>query len=162
MHYWLMKTDPDVYSWRDLLAAPGRRTTWEGVRNFQARNFLRSMREGDLAFWYHSVTMPQAIYGVVRIVREAYADPTQFDPTSRYFDPASQESSPRWVMVEVEEAGAFEPAITLPELRGEVRLEGMELLRRGSRLSIQPVTEREWDIVLSMRESGITKGGKRP
>ncbi len=151
MRYWLFKSEPDAYSWDDLVR--DRRTEWEGVRNYQARNLMRDeMREGDLALFYHSSTSPQVIAGVARIVRGASPDHHAQDPGSRYFDPRARPSDPIWLLVELEPVEALEPPITRDELRAVPELAGMTLLRRGARLSVQPVTLAEWRAVLSLRQ----------
>ncbi len=152
MNYWLMKTEPNTYSWEDFKAEPQRRDYWDGVRNYQARNLMKSMRVGDLAFFYHSVVKPQVITGIVRIVREAYPDPTQFDPQSPYFDPKSAPENPRWVAVDIEYVTDILPPITREELKAIPELQNMVLLKKGSRLSIQPVTPKEWQIILGLRD----------
>ena len=140
MHYWLIKSEPDVFSIRDLARARGRTTAWEGVRNYQARNFLRAMKKGDRALFYHSNATPSAVAGVVEVVREAYPDATAWDPTSDYHDPKAGPDNPIWSLVNVRLVEIFPREIPLEELRGVKALAGMELLRRGSRLSVQPVT----------------------
>ncbi len=151
MNYWLLKTEPGTYSWDDLKSQPGRRDYWDGVRNYQARNLMKTMKVGDLAFFYHSVVKPQVIPGIVRIVREAYPDPTQFDPQSPYFDPKSTPENPRWVAVDIEFVADIEPPIQRDELKIIPELQQMMLLKKGSRLSVQPVTPEEWQIILSLR-----------
>ncbi|RMI27797.1 MAG: EVE domain-containing protein [Calditrichaeota bacterium] len=151
MQYWLLKSDPEVYSWEDLKRQPGGTDYWDGVRNYQARNFMRQMQVGDLAFFYHSQQKPPAIMGIVKIVRPAYPDPTQFDPSSTYFDPKSTRENPRWVAVDIQYYQEFTEPVTLPELRQTPGLEQMILLRKGSRLSVMPITEDEWRIILSLR-----------
>ncbi|RMG34095.1 MAG: EVE domain-containing protein, partial [Methanobacteriota archaeon] len=131
MSYWLLKSDPETYGWEDLKAAPQQTDCWDGVRNYQARNFLRDMKIGDLAFFYHSRISPPAIMGIVRVVKEAYPDPTQFDSRSPYFDPKSTRENPRWVMVDIQYQQDFFPPITLPELREVPGLENMVLLQKG-------------------------------
>lgn len=155
MNYWLMKTEPGTYSWDDLKAEPDRRDYWDGVRNYQARNLMKTMRVGDLAFFYHSVVKPQVIIGIVRIVREAYPDPTQFDPNSPYYDPKSTPENPRWVAVDIQYVTDVLPPITREELKIIPELQNMVLLKKGSRLSIQPVTPEEWQIILGMRNIQI-------
>lgn len=151
MNYWLLKTDPDTYGWEHLKALPKRTDMWEGVRNYQARNYMKDMKKGDLAFFYHSVFKPLAIYGIVSIVKEHYPDPTQFDSESKYFDPKATQENPRWVVVDVKYKKEFKKPITMDELKQVEGLESMVLLRKGSRLSIQPVTAQEWEIVTSLR-----------
>jgi predicted RNA-binding protein with PUA-like domain len=140
MHHWLIKSEPDVFSIRDLARARGRTTPWEGVRNYQARNFLRAMREGDRALFYHSNAAPSAVAGVVEVVREAYPDASAWDPKSDYHDPKAGPDNPVWSLVDVRLVEIFPREIPLEELRGVRALAAMELLRRGSRLSVQPVT----------------------
>lgn len=149
MAYWLMKSEPDTYSIDDL--AREKVAFWEGVRNFQARNNLRAMAEGDLAFFYHSNADPPGIAGVCRIVKEAYPDDTQFDPASKYFDPKASPEKPRWYRPDVEFVRTFGRLIPLPELRTIPGLEGMELLNR-SRLSVQKVTPEQWSIIVALAE----------
>ena len=146
--HWLLKSEPTAFSWDDLWAAPKRTTSWDGVRNYQARNLLRDeMRVGDLAFFYHSSADPTAIMGVCEIVRAGYPDDTAFDARSGHFDPKSDRANPTWYMVDIRAVKPFKHPVTLARLREERGLANMVLLQRGSRLSVQPVTEREWEIV---------------
>lgn len=154
--YWLLKSEPGTFSIDDLMKAPDRTTCWEGVRNYQARNFLRAMTRGDRAFFYHSNADPPGIVGVVTIVREAYPDDTQFNQASRYHDPRSTPADPRWVMVDVRLVEKFQEPLTLEQLRKTKGLERMELLRKGSRLSVQPVRKKEWDLILEMAGKGLS------
>jgi len=140
MNHWLIKSEPDVFSIRDLAQAPRKTTSWEGVRNYQARNFLRAMKRGDLALFYHSNAEPSAVAGIVEVVREAYPDPAAWDRKSDYHDPKASPDNPIWSMVDVRLVEIFPREIPLEELRGVKSLAGMELLRRGSRLSVHPVT----------------------
>jgi predicted RNA-binding protein with PUA-like domain len=151
MQYWLFKTEPDAYG-IDRLEREGQ-TEWTGVRNFQARNNMIAMRTGDLGFFYHSSTKPPGIVGVCEVVREAYPDFTQFDPASDYFDPSSSPERPKWKMVDVAFVSKFPEMLTLEEIRAMPALEGMTLLSRG-RLSVQPVEERYWKIILKRLGSG--------
>ncbi len=147
--YWLMKTEPRTYSWQDLCVE--KITSWEGVRNYQARNFMRDqMKVGDRVFIYHSVVQPIAIMGIAEVVRAAYPDHFAFEPGHKYFDPKSAADNPRWFMVDVQAKEGFENPITLERLKTIPGLEEMMLLRKGSRLSIQPVTEEEWNIICSL------------
>ncbi|GJL58989.1 MAG: EVE domain-containing protein [Nitrospirales bacterium] len=148
MQYWLFKSEPTTFSIDDLVNAPRKTTCWEGVRNYQARNFLKSMNVGDLGFFYHSNTDPPAIVGIVKVVKAAYPDAFAFDLKSRYFDPRSSQDSPRWFLVDVQFVKKFPQALHLDQLRTVKGLEKMELLRKGSRLSIQPVRPEEWQRVL--------------
>jgi predicted RNA-binding protein with PUA-like domain len=149
--YWLVKSEPDCFSWDDLTKAPKRTTHWDGVRNYQARNMLRDeMKKGDLVFFYHSSTDPMAIVGVAEVVREGYADHTQFDPKEDHFDAQSDPGAPRWFMVDIRAKRAFREPVTLAALRAQPGLERMVLLQKGSRLSVQPVRPDEWRIVCEM------------
>ena len=145
--YWLMKSEPGVYSIDDLQRDGS--TSWEGVRNYQARNFMRDdMRVGDGVLFYHSNAKPMGIYGVAEVVREAYPDDTAFDPTSRYFDPKSDPAKPTWLMVDVGYVRTFKAPVTLAALKEIPGLEDMMVIRKGSRLSVQPVTPQEWDVIM--------------
>ncbi|HEY0868335.1 MAG TPA: EVE domain-containing protein [Fimbriimonas sp.] len=147
MNYWLMKSEPDCYSIDDL-ADEESPSPWDGCRNYTVRNYFRdSMQDGDLAFFYHSNTEPVGIVGVMEIVGEAIPDPTQFDPKSEYFDSKSSADNPRWITRNVRFVRKFERTVPISELRGTPGLEEMYVLRRGQRLSVMPVTEREWKIV---------------
>ena len=148
--YWLLKSEPETFSIDDLARSSGQKTCWEGVRNYQARNFMRSMAVGDQAFFYHSNADPPAIVGIVEIVKEAYPDHYAMDPKSRYFDPKSTSDSPRWVMVDVRFVQKFPTPLPLDDLRRVKGVEKMELLRRGSRLSVQPVREKEWKVIIKL------------
>ena len=149
--HWLLKSEPEAFSLDDLKAAPKRTDHWDGIRNYQARNFMRDeMNKGDLAFFYHSNCPEPGIVGIVRIVREAYPDHTAFDPDSPYFDPKSDPSSPRWVMVDVRYQRRLKRTVTLAEMKAAPELEGFDLLRKGNRLSILPVAARYWEAVLAL------------
>jgi len=150
MNHWLIKSEPDVFSIRDLAKARNKTTHWEGVRNYQARNFLRAMKEGDLAIFYHSNAEPSAVAGVVEVVREAYPDASAWDPRSEYHDPKASPENPVWSMVDVKLVEIFSREVPLDELRGVKSLAGMELLRRGSRLSVHPVTPAEFRTIQSL------------
>ena len=147
---WLFKTEPDTFSFADLLAAPAQTTLWEGVRNYQARNFLRAARPGDPVLVYHSSTQPAGVAGLGVISREAAPDPTQFDPDSPYYDPKATPDAPRWDAVEVKAVQAAARYVTLAELRAEPQLAGLQLLQRGNRLSVMPVSEGELQVILTM------------
>ncbi|MHB8493078.1 MAG: EVE domain-containing protein [Casimicrobiaceae bacterium] len=145
-----MKSEPDELSIDDLARAPKRTTPWFGVRNYQARNFMRDdMRVGDLAFFYHSSCPEPGIAGIIEVSRLAYPDATQFDPESTYFDAKATRHAPRWFNVEVKLVRKTR-LVTLPELRAAPGLEDMVILRRGNRLSITPVTPGEWKVVEKM------------
>lgn len=148
--YWLMKSEPSVFSIDDLAASPRQRTCWDGVRNYQARNFLRSMSLGDRVLFYHSSAEPPAIAGVAEVVRTAYPDETQFDKSSHHYDPGSDPANPRWDMVDIAYREKFKTGLPLDRLKREPKLNGMVLLRKGSRLSVQPVTVVEWAVVLKL------------
>ncbi len=149
MAYWLFKTEPTSYSFADLLAEPERTTGWDGVRNYQARNFLRDqVKRGDGVLVYHSNADPPAIAGIARVVREAHPDPTAFDVEHHHHDPRSDPAAPQWFQVSIQAEQALEPPLDLPTLRAMPELEGLELLRKGSRLSIQPVSSAHWKVIL--------------
>jgi predicted RNA-binding protein with PUA-like domain len=151
MKHWLMKTEPSVFSWQDLKDSPNQTTPWEGVRNCQARNFMRDqMRIGDLIFFYHGVVKPQ-IMGIAKVVRAAYPDSFAFDPASPYYDPKSSLANPAWMMVDIQYVEDFNPPITLNELRKVEELEDMLLLKKGCRLSVQPVTPEAWKTIVKLR-----------
>lgn len=153
MSYWLMKSEPGEFGIDDLVASPGRTTYWDGVRNYQARNFMRNdMQPGDRAFFYHSSCPEPGIAGIVRIASEAYPDHTAFDPTDKHYDPRSDPNDPRWFMVDIKLERKLERLIALAELRAfaDGELDGLLLLRRGNRLSITPVSEAHWDFILSL------------
>jgi predicted RNA-binding protein with PUA-like domain len=137
MNYWLMKSEPDVYGIADLKR--DRQTIWDGVRNYQARNFLRSMQPGDLAFFYHSNTTPPGIIGLMKIVESGIDDPTQFDPKHKYYDPKSTPAAPRWQTVKVEFVAEWPHVITLDTLREKFTPEELLVVRQGNRLSVTPV-----------------------
>lgn len=154
MAYWLFKTDPDSYSFADLMAEPRGSTGWGGVRNYQARNLLRdSIKRGDQILLYHSSADPPAIAGIAEVVEESQPDPTAFDPNDSHFDPKSKLADPTWFQVIIRAVRPIDPPITLPRLRTIKALEKMELLRKGSRLSIQPVRESEWKVIMKLAKS---------
>lgn len=147
--YWLMKTEPGVYSIDDLKRDG--KTYWEGVRNYQARNFIRDeMRPGDKVLFYHSSTTPPGVAGLAEVVSEAYPDPTQFDEASPFFDPKATESEPRWFLVEVRAVRALPRLVSLAEMKGDPALSEMRLVQRGNRLSVMPVREAEYGRVLEL------------
>jgi predicted RNA-binding protein with PUA-like domain len=149
--YWLFKTEPSTFSFDDLWKAPARTVFWDGVRNFQARNMLRDqIGEGDLVFVYHSSSVPTGIAGIAEVIRAGYPDHTAFDPDDSHFDPKSKRDSPTWYMVDIRAVKALPRLITLDELRNVKGLEKMVLLQKGSRLSIQPVSAEEWEIINSI------------
>ncbi len=147
--YWLMKSEPDVYSIDDL--ERDNTTYWDGVRNYQARNLMRDeMKLGDGVLYYHSNAKPPGVAGLAKVSKESYPDPTQFDEKSKYFDPKATKEKPRWFLVDLEYVRTFPRFVSLAELRERDDLEGMALLRKGQRLSVQRVTPREWKIVCKM------------
>ena len=149
MNYWLMKSEPDAYSIHDLAAEPDQTDYWDGIRNYQVRNFMRDdMKVGDKAFFYHSSCAVPGIVGTMRIVKEAYTDHTAFDPTEQYYDSKSNPDEPRWVMVDVQLDTIFPEIITLTELRKHEELAEMRVLQKGNRLSITPVAEEHWNFVM--------------
>lgn len=149
--YWLMKSEPGTYSITDLQRDGT--TCWDGVRNYQARNFMRDeMRVGDGVLFYHSRAKPMGIYGVAEVAREAYADDTAFDPDDAHYDPKSDPANPTWLMVDIRYVGAFKEPITLETLKQTAGLEQMQVIKRGNRLSVQPVSREEWDIVMRLGE----------
>lgn len=153
MNHWLFKTEPDVFGVDDLAAAPRRTTSWEGVRNYQARNLLRdSMKKGDLGFLYHSSCAVPAIVGIVEIRREGYPDASAWNARSEYFDAKSPEKKPAWYTVDVQLKRKLKRAITLEQLRAHAddSLSGLWLLRKGNRLSVMPVESKHWDAILAL------------
>ncbi len=150
MRYWLMKSEPDECGIDHLVAAPKQPVPWVGVRNYQARNFMRDdMQVGDQAFFYHSSCPQPGIAGIVHISRSAYPDATQFDPTSKYFDPKSQPSAPRWLHVDVLLVRKL-PLISLAQLHEHTELADLRILQRGNRLSITPVDEVHWQRIMQL------------
>jgi len=148
---WLVKSDPAEFSWGDLLASPGRATRWDGVRNYQVRNMIRDeMRPGDPVLLYHSSAGPPAVVGVAAVAGRGYPDPTQFDAGDPRFDPGAGRDAPRWYAFDLRAERALPRPVTLEAMRASPALAGMALLRRGSRLSILPVSGAEWDEVLRL------------
>jgi predicted RNA-binding protein with PUA-like domain len=151
--HWLIKSEPEVFGIDDLAASPGRKTHWDGVRNYQARNFMRDqMKRGDLAFFYHSNCAAPAMAGIVKIVKEGYPDHTAFDPHDPHFDPGSDPDAPRWYMVDVKLERKLKRPITLAELKqhADSKLAGFKLLARGNRLSVLPVSDAHWRFILEL------------
>lgn len=148
MKYWLFKTEPNTYSWDDLKSEKNQTTQWEGIRNYQARNILcDEVKNGDLVLFYHSVVKPMAILGVAEVVRESYPDHFALNPESKYYDKKATEDKNPWTMVDIKLKEEFNKPVTRDELKGIEGLEDMMLLKKGSRLSIQPVTEEEFNII---------------
>lgn len=153
MNHWLMKSEPNAFSFDDLQNSPGGKTHWDGVRNYQARNFMRDlMKKGDLVFFYHSNTAEPGIIGIAKVSREAYPDHTAFDSEDKHYDPKSDPKNPRWLMVDISYERKLKTFITLSELRkhSDAQLKNLTLLRHGNRLSITPVNTKEWNFILSL------------
>ncbi|MGZ5180574.1 MAG: EVE domain-containing protein [Ramlibacter sp.] len=156
MNYWLMKSEPDEVSVDDALAAPDATVPWTGVRNYQARNFMRDrMQVGDGVLFYHSSCAEPGIVGIARVVSACRADPTQFDTKSPYFDAASTKDAPRWLLVDVQVVKKTR-TLGLPELRATPGLEDLLVLRKGNRLSITPVEPRHWRLILALLDQQPT------
>jgi len=150
MRYWLVKSEPEIFSFDDLLRRHGRTTCWDGVRNFAARNFLRDgMKLGDRVFFYHSSIDPQVIVGECEVAREGYVDHTAFDVKHRHYDPQSKQDDPQWYMVDLRAVAQFTKPVTLDQIKLKHALKDMALLRIG-RLSVVPVTEKEYKVLRSM------------
>ena len=156
MAKWLLKSEPDVFGYDDLVEV--KREGWDGVRNYQARNFLRAMQKGDRAIFYHSNANPPGVAGIAKVVKTAEPDPTQFDPNSKYFDPESPLSDPRWDWVTVAPDRKL-PYVSLDELRTMPELTECRLLARGNRLSVIPLTEAEFEAIVAAAEA--KRGGRR-
>jgi predicted RNA-binding protein with PUA-like domain len=153
MQYWLFKSEPETFSIDDLAAATGKTTGWDGVRNYQVRNYMRDvMRRGDSGFFYHSSCAVPGIAGIVSIVKTAYVDPTQFERKHVHYDPDSKPEQPRWLMVDVKLQRKFKRIITLDELRQhhDQQLRELLILKRGNRLSVTPVSSGNWDFILNL------------
>ncbi len=151
MKYWLFKSEPSCFGIDDLAKSPDQTTCWDGVRNYQARNMMRDdMRVGDQGFFYHSNCKEIGIAGLVEIVKAAYPDHTQFDPEDGHYDPTSSADTPRWLMVDVKFLQKYDRVLTLNELRENPYLSSLMILRKGSRLSITPVTAAEFQVILDL------------
>lgn len=149
MKYWLFKSEPDVFSIEDLKSSKNGIGSWEGVRNYQARNYLRDeVKKGDLVLFYHSRIEPMAVVGVAEVVKEGYIDHYAFDPKSNYFDPKSNPDKPQWYMVDVKFKSLFKNPVTLKSIKTFKELSKIRLIQKGSRLSIQPVTKEEFDFIV--------------
>lgn len=149
MNHWLMKSEPDAFSIDDLKRR--KQEPWDGVRNYQARNFMRDgMRPGDKVFFYHSNCQPPGIVGIAEVATDAYPDPSQFDPKSKYFDAGSSRDKPRWLLVDVKFVKKLKRIITLDELKADDALADMPLVRKGNRLSVMPVDAPHWKHILSL------------
>ena len=151
VRYWLMKSEPDAFSIADLKRR--KRSPWDGVRSFQARNQMQAMRLGDLALFYHSSSEPPGVVGLARVVREAYPDHTQFDRKSKYYDARAKPDAPRWFMVDVEFVERFPRMVTLAELKADPQFAQMLVVRRGMRLSVQPVAPEHMQLILSLAQA---------
>lgn len=150
--YWLMKSEPSAFSIDDLAASPGQRTCWDGVRNYQARNYMRAMQVGDQVLFYHSNADPPAVVGIAEVVRTTYPDDSAFDKKDKHYDPKSHPSKPVWEMVDIKFVRKFPRPLGLDVLRKQAPLKRMELLRKGSRLSVQPVKPDEWKAILKLAD----------
>ena len=151
MKYWLFKSEPSEFSWEDLKKSKNQITFWDGVRNYQARNFLRDeIKKGDGVLFYHSSTEPLAVVGYCEVVKEGYPDHTQFDSESEHFFPSATKNEPAWFMVDIKLVKEFKKPVTLEMIKSNPKLKNMKLIQRGQRLSIQPVTKTERDEILKM------------
>jgi len=151
MRHWLLKTEPGVFSFDDLLQAPDQTTGWNGIRNYQARNFLRDeMKKGDRVLIYHSSADPPAVAGLAEVVKAGYPDPTQFDSKDDHYDPESTPAAPRWYQVDVKGVRKLLRAVSLEEIRRTKALAKMPLVQRGQRLSVQPVAPEEYALIVRM------------
>ncbi|GAB3039016.1 EVE domain-containing protein [Bowmanella dokdonensis] len=151
MNYWLFKTEPDAFGINDLIERPQQTEHWDGVRNYQARNFLRNeIKLGDQVFLYHSSCDKVGIAGIAEVMKEGYVDHTQFDPDSKYYDPKSDPDKPRWYMVDIRFKRKFDHILSLQEIKANPALADMQLVQKGNRLSVMPVTAGEWKILLAM------------
>jgi len=153
MKYWLMKSEPDAFSIDDLRTCPKKTDHWDGIRNYQARNFMRDdMSVGDQVFFYHSNCDEPGVVGIMEVVRAAYPDHTALDPDSRYHDPKSTPDENRWMMVDVKYKKKFKQPVSLKQLKTDSRLSDMRLVQKGNRLSVMPVTAREWKIIYNLAD----------
>ncbi|MCB9247111.1 MAG: EVE domain-containing protein [Ignavibacteriales bacterium] len=149
--YWLVKSEPTAFSIDDLAKSKNKTTYWDGVRNYQARNFMRDeMKLGDLVLYYHSNAEPNAVVGVCEIVKEGYPDFTAFDPDDKHFDPKSKKENPAWIMVDIKLIKKFKTPVTLTEMKSNSKLTEMRLVQRGNRLSVMPVNKKEFDEIIKM------------
>ena len=154
--YWLVKSEPSAFSIDDLAKSNNKTTHWDGVRNYQARNFIRDdMKLGDYVLYYHSNADPNAVVGVCEIVKEGYPDFTAFDPTDKHFDPKSKNDKPTWIMVDIKLVKKFKSPATLSMIKENSKLQEMRLVQRGNRLSVMPVSKKEFTAILKMGEVTI-------
>lgn len=149
-NYWLIKSEPSTFSLSDLKKSKNQTTNWDGIRNFQARNFLRAMNKGDGVLFYHSSTDPLAVVGTCEVVKEGYPDHTQFDPKNIHYDEKAKKDNPTWFMVDIKFAKEFKSPVTVEQIKKNAKLKKMRLIQKGNRLSVMPVTKDEWDEVLKM------------
>ena len=151
--YWLFKTEPESFSLEDLKISEDQTTYWDGVRNYQARNFIRDeMKRGDEVLFYHSNTEPNIIVGVCKIVKEGYPDFTQFDPENKHYFPAAKKDDPPWFMVDIKFVKEFKNAVSLAGIKANPLLKNMRLIQRGNRLSVMPVEKEEFEEIVKMGE----------
>jgi len=149
--FWLVKSEPSVFSWEDLKKTKNQTTFWNGVRNYQARNYLRDeMKIGDLVLFYHSNADPLAVMGVCEVVKEGYPDHTQFDPSDDHYDPKADPKNPTWFMVDLKLKSEFKKPVTLEQIKTNPKLKDMKLVQKGNRLSVMPVTKTEFDEIVKM------------
>jgi predicted RNA-binding protein with PUA-like domain len=160
-NYWLLKTEPDAFSYDTLVSRPDATEHWDGVRNYLARNRLREMKRGDVALIYHSRCTPPHVAGIAEVVREAYPDPSSWDPDSKYYDPKSRPEAPRWFMVDVKAVRKLEAPVSLQALKDNPRLADMAVTQRGQRVSVLPVTAGEFEEVLHMAAELASQGESR-
>lgn len=156
MNYWLLKSEPTCFSIQDLAKRPQQIEPWDGVRNYQARNFLQAMKKGDLAFFYHSSCPKPGIVGIIKIASTAYPDKTALDVQDHHYDPKSTVAKPRWVSVDVQLLKIFKSFISLEELKSHTFLKGMRLLKKGNRLSVMPLTPHEWQHIMALEHNHST------
>jgi predicted RNA-binding protein with PUA-like domain len=152
MNYWLLKSEPSTFSIEHLMQKKDQCDIWDGVRNYQARNFLSTMKVGDLAFFYHSSCTTPGIVGIIKISRAGICDPTQFDPSSAYYDVKATVAQPRWITVEVKLVKIIQPALSLAQLKTIPALQDWTLLKKGNRLSVMPVTPLQWKTIIAITE----------
>lgn len=148
--FWLIKSEPNAFGLDDLKKKPKSTDMWDGVRNYQARNFIKSMQPGDMTFFYHSNCETPGIVGIAEIVSSAYPDPTAFDPDSKYFDPKGSPESPRWFVVDVKYKQKFSDILSLKEIKSNPKIKTLPLIQKGCRLSVMPVTPQEWQYLIKM------------
>lgn len=156
MGYWLMKSEPDVFGIDDLIQCPNQQEPWDGIRNYQARNFLRDqVKLGDLVFFYHSSTKVPGVVGIMKVVSKSYPDPLAFNPESSYYDPKSTVEKPRWYCVDVKFVEKFSSIISLTTLKAHPELTDLALVQKGSRLSVMPVSDAEWQTINKLAKSSF-------